>query len=79
MEFILYNKVKVLYHLVVILSVIIISVCPSIFSIERVGEGCCQNGHGQGHQENFWAPGQKETWPPPPNGTHTKSTMVCHK
>ena len=23
------------------------------------------HGHNQGRQENFWAPGQKETWPPP--------------
>ena len=37
----------------------------------------------QGHQENFWAPGQKETRPPssnsPNNDTQTKSTTVCHK
>ena len=37
----------------------------------------------QGRQENFWAPGQKETWPPssnsPNNDTQTKSTTVCHK
>ena len=37
----------------------------------------------QGHQENFWAPGQKETWSPssnsPINDTQTKSTTVCHK
>jgi hypothetical protein len=36
----------------------------------------------QGRQENFWAPGQKETWPPssnsPSNDTQTKSTTVCH-
>ena len=37
----------------------------------------------QGRQENFWAPGQKETWSPssnsPNNDTQTKSTTVCHK
>jgi hypothetical protein len=37
----------------------------------------------QGRQENFWAPVQKETWPPssnsPNNDTQTKSTTVCHK
>ena len=37
----------------------------------------------QDRQENFWAPGQKETWPPssnsPNNDTQTKSTTVCHK
>ena len=37
----------------------------------------------QGRQENFWAPGQKETWPPssnsPNNDIQTKSTTVCHK
>ena len=37
----------------------------------------------QGRQENFWAPGQKETWPPssnsPNNDTQTKSTTMCHK
>ena len=30
---------------------------------------CCINllqCHKQGRQENFWAPVQKETWPPPP-------------
>jgi hypothetical protein len=36
-----------------------------------------------GRQENFWAPEQKETWPPssnsPNNETQTKSTTVCHK
>jgi len=41
------------------------------------------HGHNQGRQENFWAPGQKETWPPssnsPNNDTQTKSTTVCHK
>ena len=37
----------------------------------------------QGRQENFWAPGQKEIWPPssnsPNNDIQTKSTTVCHK
>ena len=37
----------------------------------------------QGHQENYCAPGQKETWPPysnsPNNDTQIKSTTVCHK
>ena len=37
----------------------------------------------QGRQEIFWAPGQKEAWPPssysPNNDTQTKSTTVCHK
>ena len=37
----------------------------------------------QGRQENFWAPWQKETWPPssnsPNNDTQAKSTRVCHK
>ena len=37
----------------------------------------------QSRQENFWAPGQKETWPPsynsPNHDTLTKSTTVCHK
>ena len=35
--------------------------------------------YSQGRQENFWAPGQKETWPPssnsPNNDTQTKSTI----
>ena len=41
------------------------------------------DGQNQGCQENFWAPGQKETWPPsfnsPNNDTQTKYTTVCHK
>ena len=39
--------------------------------------------HDQGRQENCWAPGQKETWPPSSNSanndTQNKSTTVCHK
>ena len=37
----------------------------------------------QCRQENFWAPGQKETWPPssnsPNNDIQTKFTTMCHK
>ena len=39
--------------------------------------------HMNGRQENSWAPGQKETWPPssnsPNNDTQTMSTTVYHK
>ena len=71
--------------------------CSTIFQLYRGGQfyllrkledpektiNLSQVTDNQGRQENFWAPGQKETWPPssdsPNNDIQTKSTTVCHK